>query len=1302
MFQKFGQRWALLPTVGIVAFSLIAANVEVAEAASATTTSISASPSPVTQGQSVTLTATTNAPGTVDFSYGGVSIGTAPTGLGAATATGFSRWDYTGNSIALRLATNPAVTNVFISTWNPDDCGGGRCQTKQLSPGGGVTFAPSESWNGQWVLVTGLAVASNGTIYEGIYNGNGQNTIRKRTSIGASSTLFVPSVSICGTCSAGQGYITGMTIDASDNLYVTNSRDGSILKVTSAGVVSTYASGLGSPIAGPVINPTTGVLYYIDANKDIQQIPSGGGTATLLTAASCNIDTNPASSLFGNGTQLALDQAGLIYGAQCQGVIPSSTPNASPIAQINPASGAMREYLNWSTCTNGSLPNWAAGCGGSTALAFLGDRMMTAGASMGGSNVMGLNTSGYVATLTYTPPTAGSYAIGASLTPTDTNAFSGSSGSGTLNVVPATPSAPDLATASDLGTTDNDNITSDNTPRIEVPGSFTSGDTITVTATKSGSSNVTCTYVVPATGCDLGTLAQGTWSITATDTNPTSGASAASPALSITVDTTAPSAPTGVDLAQASDTGASNTDNNTNDNTPTVSASGGSTGDTMTLTATNGSTTVSCSYVLPASNCTLPTLTDGTWNVSATLTDPAGNRSTASTALPLSIDSTVPSGLTPDLVAASDTGSSATDDITSDTTPTISLPGQSNGDVITITASKNGSPDVSCTYTVGASTNCTLGLLADGSWNIAATITEPSGNTAVMTGLAVTIDSGAPPVPSGLDLASASDTGSSNSDNNSSDNTPTVGASGGAPGDTMTMIATPSGGGASVSCTFVVGQATSCDLGTLADGTWNLSANLTDVAGNVSTSPTTLPISIDSVTPSAPSAPDMAAASDTGSSSTDNLTSDSTPRIDVPGGTNGDTVTVTATPSGSGTPVSCTFVVGQATGCDLPNLADGDWNIRATLTDLAGNVSPPTSGPTLSIDATAVAPTDLDLDSGSDTGSSSTDNNTSDSTPTMSAAGGATGDTVTFTATNGSTSVTCSYVVPATSCTLGTLTDGTWNISATITDQLGNISPPSSPMSLVIDATAPVAPSAPDLDSGSDTGSSSTDNNTSDSTPTMSAAGGATGDTVTFTATNGSTSVTCSYVVPATSCTLGTLTDGTWNISATITDASGNRSPSSSGLSLLIDTTPANPVAPDLAANSDSGDSQSDNVTNDKTPTFGMPNANDGDTVTFTATDTKGKVLSCSFVKSINVSSCDIVTLTNGTWMVEAIVVDISGNQSTKSAATKLVINSQTSSSRLPTTGVKFSTDLVALWLATLGVGVLAVRHNRKRSKLFG
>jgi outer membrane protein OmpA-like peptidoglycan-associated protein len=70
-----------------------------------------------------------------------------------------------------------------------------------------------------------------------------------------------------------------------------------------------------------------------------------------------------------------------------------------------------------------------------------------------------------------------------------------------------------------------------------------------------------------------------------------------------------------------------------------MSASGGTNGDTMTISATNGTSTVSCSYVIgSATNCTLPTLTDGTWNISATLTDTAGNSSPASGPLALTID----------------------------------------------------------------------------------------------------------------------------------------------------------------------------------------------------------------------------------------------------------------------------------------------------------------------------------------------------------------------------------------------------------------------------------------------------------------------------------------------------------------------------------------------------------------------------------------------------------------------------------------------------------------------------------------
>jgi len=460
-------------------------SINVAWAATATATSVTATPSPAVAGQSVTLSATTSAPGTVTFSYDGQTVGTGVTTGSGTTLSNIQRWSYTGNSSAWRLASD-SNGNIYVSTYNNMDAGGCRQVTKMLTSGGGVSCAPFESWNGNWVSVVGLAVSSTGVIYEAVYNGTAQNTIRSRTSIGATSTTFV-SASALGVPSAGQGQITGMTIDASNNLYVTMRDLGEIKRITSAGVVTTYASGLGSPISSPVINPTTNVLYYINADKDIMQIPAGGGSPTLLTAASCNFETWNGSSWYGLGAQLAIDSAGFLYGAQCGGVTPLSTPNAEPITQINPSTGAMRQYLGWDQCMQASLPDgWAAGCGGNQALAFANGRLYTAGAHMDSSGVYGMNPSGYIATFTHTPTNPGVYSVGANLAPTDSGTFSASSGTGSLSVVPSAPQTPDLATASDLGNSSTDNATSDNTPRIEVPGSYSSGNTITVTATKSG------------------------------------------------------------------------------------------------------------------------------------------------------------------------------------------------------------------------------------------------------------------------------------------------------------------------------------------------------------------------------------------------------------------------------------------------------------------------------------------------------------------------------------------------------------------------------------------------------------------------------------------------------------------------------------------------------------------------------------------------------------------------------------------------------------------------------------------------
>jgi hypothetical protein len=1096
-----------------------------------------------------------NAPGTVTFTVDGQTVGTGTTSPATSSLNHSQFWQWgPGNSIAWASDVD-ANGNVATSGWNNHDCSGDRCKSKWITPEGGVT-----AFAGSNLIAYGIAIDSTGIIYE-----SDGSVIHKRNAFNQNPTVFL---------SSGLNSPCGLETDSSNNLFVANKNDGTILRVTPDGTATTYATGLTNP-CGLAFNNSTGVLYVVDGNGDIQSIASQDATPSLLVAANCTSDS-----------KIAIDASGFLYGRACSG--------DELVTLISPA-GAMSVYLPaWYNLPGGSQ---GAGQNSFRDIAVRNNSIFLNGAHISASNLWRFEAATFRATLTYNTTTAGVYSVGASFAPTNTGAFSSSSGTGALTVQPAAPQTPDLTDSSDLGASPTDDNTSDNTPRIEIPGTYTAGNTITVTASRSGATNVTCSYVIPASGCDLGTLSDGTWSISATDTHPTAGASAASSTLSVTVDTSRPTAPTDVDLLASSDSGASDSDNNTNDTTPTLSASGGTNGDTMTISATNGTTTVSCTYVIgSATNCTLPTLTDGPWNISATLTDAAGNVSLASSGLPITIDTTGPQSLTPDVIASSDTGVSDADNITNDSTPTITFTGQTTGDVITVNAS-NGVTTVSCVYTVGANTNCTLGALSDGTWTISASVTDAAGNTGTTQSLDISVDATPPTAPSGVDLVTVSDTGNSSTDNNTNDTTPTMSASGGANGDTMTISAT--NGTTTVSCTYVIGSATNCTLPTLTDGTWNISSTLTDPAGNISPSSTALPVTIDTTPPSAPSGVDLADASDTGSSDTDN--------------------------------------------------------------------------------------------------------NTNDTTPTLSASGGTNGDTMTISGTNGTTTVSCTYVIgSATNCTLPTLTDGTWNISSTLTDPAGNISPSSTALPVTIDGTAPLAPAGLDLLATSDSGSSDSDNNTNDATPTLSAAGGANGDTMTISATNGTTTVSCTYVIgSATNCTLPTLTDGTWNISSTLTDPAGNTSTSSTALPITIDATaPSNPVAPDLATTSDNGGSQTDNVTTDTTPTFGMAGANDGDTITFTAADGKGNMRTCSYVHSTTVSSCEILTLSAGTWTVEAIVVDTAGNQSAKSPPTTLVIGSQPASSPLPTTGFKLPVDLIALWMLTFGIGLTVLHRSRKRLQI--
>ncbi|MEN9823276.1 MAG: hypothetical protein RLZ04_1702, partial [Actinomycetota bacterium] len=113
---------------------------------------------------------------------------------------------------------------------------------------------------------------------------------------------------------------------------------------------------------------------------------------------------------------------------------------------------------------------------------------------------------------------------------------------------------------------------------------------------------------------------------------------------SLVVDTTAPSAPGRPDLVVADDTGSSSSDDRTNKTTFTVSVAASESGGTTVVTATRNSTTVQCSFASSTSGatCSLSGLSEGTWTVTATNTDFAGNQSTASTSLTVVIDTTAP------------------------------------------------------------------------------------------------------------------------------------------------------------------------------------------------------------------------------------------------------------------------------------------------------------------------------------------------------------------------------------------------------------------------------------------------------------------------------------------------------------------------------------------------------------------------------------------------------------------------------------------------------------------------------------
>ncbi|MBB1409185.1 Ig-like domain-containing protein, partial [Pseudoalteromonas sp. SG44-17] len=413
----------------------------------------------------------------------------------------------------------------------------------------------------------------------------------------------------------------------------------------------------------------------------------------------------------------------------------------------------------------------------------------------------------------------------------------------------------------------------------------------------------------------------------------------------------------------------------------------------------------------------------------------------------------------------------------------------------------------------------------------------------------------------------------------------------------------------------------------------------------------------DNVAPSAPSTPDLNAAADSGLSTTDNITNDTTPTFS---GTaeSGSTVSLYSDQVGAGA-----TVIGSGIATDgnwqitTSTLTAGlDHAISAKATDSASNVSSSSSALTVTIDTTAPsAPSAADLTAASDSGSSSTDNITNNTTPTFTGTG-TTGDTITLISSIdgsiGSTVVSGGVW----SITVGSaMTSGSHTIVARATDSAGNITNGTS-TTITIDTNV----SAPSITTPIEVDGRI--NAVEDAHVLIQGSGADSGATVNVTISDGSNNLSRTvtadgsgaWTISGSEFDVSSFNDGTLTVSATQSDSAGNTSSAASTAVILDNAAPsaltiATPIEVDGRINAVEDDSvlitgSGAEATASVSVTISDGSNNQSRTVT---ADGSG-------AWTISGSEFDVSSFNDGTLTVSATQSDTAGN--TSSAASTSVI----------------------------------------------
>ncbi|MBB2274076.1 Ig-like domain-containing protein [Escherichia sp. 94.0001] len=779
------------------------------------------------------------------------------------------------------------------------------------------------------------------------------------------------------------------------------------------------------------------------------------------------------------------------------------------------------------------------------------------------------------------------------------------------------------------------------------------GQTVTVTFggktyTATVAANGTWALNVPA--ADLAALGQGAQTITASVNDRAGNPGQTTHAL--TVDTVAPTVTiatvAGDDIINNAEQLAGQTisGNTTAEVGQTVTVTFN--GQTWTATVGSGG---SWSVFIPAQQ--FSGLSDGSYTISATVSDQAGNPGSASRGVTLngSVPTvTINTFAGDDVVNAAEHGASLV--ISGTTTAPVgqTLTLTLNGKTYTTTVQTGGS----WSYSLGSAD---VTALADGNaYVINASVSNAIGNTG-SSNHTITVDLSAPAMGINIDSLQA-DTGLSASDFITSVSPVVVNGSLTAALASNETAQISIDGGVTWSTLTVTGTTWRYnDSRTLTDGNYLYQVRVIDAAGNVgATDSQNVVIDTTAPDPAVKTIAISAITTDTGLITNDFVTSDTTlavsgtlgaplsagefAQISIDGGTTWQNLAVNG--------LTWTYLDGRT-------LTDGNYNYQVRVIDTAGNIGA-TASQIVTVDTTAPLASKTIVIAGisDDTGLSSSDFVTRDTTLTVRGTLGAAlaaDERAQISLDGGVTWTTLTVIGTSWSyADSRTLTDGTWNYTVRVVDLAGNVGQTAT-QNVVVDTISPEAAKSITITGISDdTGASSSDFITSDTTLTVRGVLGAAlgaNEFAQISTDNGATWVNVTVAADGLNWSYvdgRTLTNGTTTWQVRVVDLAGNVGASGSQ-SAQIDTVNPAQVLTIASISTDTGSSATDFITSD---------------TTLTLTGSLGAGLASGEVAQISLDGgatwttlttngtqwtyTDSRTLTDGSYVYQVRVLDLAGN----------------------------------------------------------